>query len=102
MMTDYQWPVKPDLPFTGKWSSWFAALRSGYDINVSWWHTFMEQSEDMFFKAFKESPLYSGSLEDQLRELWDTAKKSSKTQQDTVREQLQKMESLLKEKEEAR
>ena len=100
-MSDFQWPLKPEAPFHGKWSSWFAALRSGYEINLSWWQTFMEQSEEMFFKMFKDSPVYSQAVEQQLREFWEGMTKAQKTQTDIVKEQLQRMEALLKEREEA-
>jgi hypothetical protein len=99
MMTDFPW--KPETAFKGKWSAWVAALRSGYETNVSWWQTCLEQSEEMFFKTFKDAPAYNPALENQIRDLWDIAKKAQKTQQDVVRDQLQKMESLLREKEEA-
>jgi hypothetical protein len=99
VMGDFAWPPTPDSSFQGKWSTWFAAFRSSYEINFSWWQTFMEQSEEVFFKALKESPMHSQSLEEQLREFWETLKKSQKTQQDFVKEQMLKIESLLKEKE---
>jgi hypothetical protein len=99
MMTEFPWSNASEMPFQGKWSTWFAAIRSNYDINVSWWQTFMEQSEEMFFKTFKDSPFYSSSLELQLRELYDGIKRAQSTQQDLVKTQLERMESLLREKE---
>lgn len=102
MMTDFSWPMKPEMPLHGKWSPWFAAMRSSYEINLSWWQTFMEQSEEMFFKMFKESPAHSQAVEQQLREFWEVMAKAQKTQTDIVKDQLQRMENLLKEQEEAR
>jgi hypothetical protein len=101
MMNDFSWPMKPEIPFQGKWSSWFAAMRSSYEINLSWWQTFMEQAEEMFFKMFKESPVHSQAVEQQLREFWEVMTKAQRTQTDIVKDQLQRMEKLLKEKEEA-
>jgi len=102
MATDFSWPMKPDTPFHGKWSSWFAAMRSSYEINLSWWQTFMEQSEETFFKMFKDSPAYTQAVEQQLRGLWEVMEKAQKAQTDIVKEQLQRIETLLKEKEEGR
>lgn len=102
MMTDFPWPVKPDMNFQGKWSNWFGALRSGYEMNVTWWRTFLDQSEQMFFKAFKDSPLRTDALEQQMRDLWASAKKAQHAQQDTVKEQMLKMENLMKDKEEGK
>ena len=99
IMTDFPWPMKPETPFQGKWSSWFAALRSSYEINLSWWQTFIEQSEEMFFKMFKDSPVHTQALEQQLREFWEVIAKAQNTQTDIVKEQLQRMEDLLKQRE---
>ncbi len=99
MMTDFSWMNKADNPFQGKLSTWFAAMRSGYEINVSWWQTFIEQSEEMFFKTFKDSPLYSSSVEQQMREMYEVVKKAQTNQQEIIKEQLSKMENLMKEKE---
>ncbi len=38
---------------------WFAAMRSTYEINSSWWKTLNEQTEEVFFKLFSESPAYT-------------------------------------------
>ncbi len=98
---DLPWMLKPEQIMQGKWSSWFGAIRSSYDVNSAWWNTFMAQSEEAFFKTFKESQLHTGSLEDQLRGLWDVVRKTQKSQVEIVKEQLEKMEKLLKEQEDS-
>ncbi len=102
MVADPGWFPKPEMPFQGHWSSWMAAMRSTYEINMTWWQTFMEHGETVFFKAFKESPLYHSSLDEQIREAWEGIKKTQAAQQQLVKEQFEKIESLLKEKEETR
>ena len=102
MMGDPGWFPKPEMPFQGQWSSWMAAMRSTYEVNMTWWQTFMEQGETVFFKAFKESPFYSAAVEDQIREAWEAIKKTQAAQQKLVKEQFEKIENLLKEGEEAR
>ncbi len=102
MMKDVPWMQKPEMPFTGKWSAWISTLRSTYEVNLSWWQTFMDQGEEIFFKMFKESPMYSSQLEEQMREFWQLIKKSQTGFQETVKDQFQKMETLLKEHEQPR
>ncbi|MBI5572582.1 MAG: hypothetical protein HY914_21740 [Desulfomonile tiedjei] len=82
-----------------KWSSWLAAMRSSYDVNASWWQMFMDQTEEVFFKTFKESPFYNQAAEDQMREYGVNLRKAYTMQQDSVKEYLDRMESLLKDKE---
>lgn len=101
VMADSGWFQKPEMPLHGHWSSWMAAMRSTYEVNMTWWQTFMEQGETVFFKTFKESPFYNSSLEGQIREAWEVIKKTQASQQQLVKEQFEKIESLLKEKEEA-
>jgi hypothetical protein len=101
MMKQYQGP-KSGFSENVNWDTWFAAMRSAYDINFTWLQTFMDQGEEMFFRMFKEAPFYSAGLEQQLRELWNTARKAQKSQSEIALEMFSKMESLLKEKEENR
>ena len=90
---------KMELPFKGNWSSWVAAVRSTYEVNTSWWQTFMDNGEGMFFKMYKESPFYSQALEEQIRECWEAIKRAQEKQQETIKQQFEKMESMLKESE---
>jgi len=99
MMKDMPWMQKPEMQFPGKWSTWISALRSTYEVNLSWWQTFMDQGEEVFFKMLKESPMHSSQLEEQIREFWHLIRKSQAGFQDTVRDQFQKMENLLREHE---
>ena len=102
MAADSRWFQKPEMPFHGHWSSWMAAMRSTYEVNMTWWQTFMEQGETVFFKAFKESPFYNSTLEDQIWEAWEIIKKTQTAQRDLVTEQFEKIENLLKATEDAR
>lgn len=99
MISDAPWMAKPDIPFNGKWSAWVGAIRSTWDTNVAWWGTFMQQSEELFSRMYKESPGYSAAMEEQVRSLWDAIRKAQTTQQELIREQFEKMEGLLKEQE---
>lgn len=82
-----------------KWSSWMAAVRSSHEVNTSWWLMFMDQTEEIFYKTFKESPLYSESAEEQMREFGANLRKAYNLHQDSVKQYLDKMEALLREKE---
>lgn len=102
------WKQSMDMPWNlikpeqiAKGSSLCAAMRSSLDINAAWWKTFMDQWEEIFFKTLRESQFYSNPIEDQLRGLWDLASKTQKSQVEIVKEQLEKMEKLLKEQEDS-
>lgn len=91
------WMPRPEAPFKGKWAAWIGAMRSSYDVNMSWWQTFVEQSEELFLKMFKDSPMYSPAIEVQIRDYWQNLKELQANQQEAIREQFEKMEALLKE-----
>ena len=92
---------KPEFPFHGSWSAWIAAMRSTSEVNAAWWQTFMDQGEGLFFKMFRESPLHNQAIEDQMRESWQIIRNAQQTQHDLIKQQFQKMESMLKEREES-
>jgi hypothetical protein len=102
MMKDAPWMQKPDMAFKGKGSAWISIIRSTCEVNLSWWKIFMDQGEEIFFKMLKESPMYNAHLEEQMREFWELIRKSRSGFQETVNDQLDKMEALLKEHEEHR
>lgn len=101
IMTGEPFAQKAEIPFAGNWSSLIAAMRSTYDVNTAWWQTFIDQGEGLFFKMYKESPVYNQAVEERIRESWDTIKKAQATQQNLIKEQFEKIESLLREKDEA-
>jgi hypothetical protein len=102
MMGDVDWMKGAQGTYPMKWSAWLAAVRSSLDVNASWWQMFIDQTEEVFFKTFKESPFYSKSVEDQMREFGASVRKAQAMQQDSAREYLDKMEALLKERDETR
>jgi len=101
MMKDSPLTPKAEIPFTGNWRSLIAAMRSSYEVNTAWWQTFMDHTEGLLFRMLKESPLYSGAVEERMRESLDAIKKAHATQQVLIREQFDKIESMLKEREES-
>jgi hypothetical protein len=77
------WMHKPELTSAIKGSVLVSLIRSTCEVNLSFWKTFMDQGEELSFKMFKESPMYS----------------SQTGFQQTVKDELDKMEALLKESE---
>lgn len=98
MMSENDW-MKGDSPYQVKWSAWMSAVRSAYDVNASWWQMFLDQTEEVFFKTFKESPFYNKAAEDQIREFGANIRKAQNLQMESVKDYLDKMESTLKDKE---
>lgn len=88
-----------DAGFAGKWSSWISTVRSSYDINMATWKTFMEQSEETFFRGLKQAPFYNEALEKQFRDLWEGLKKAQNLQYEISKSQMEKMEELLRKSE---
>lgn len=99
MLSDPPWLRTPDISLKETWSPWIAAMRSTYDVNTNMWRVILEQGEEAFIKMLKESKLYSQSLESQTREIWESMKKVSKVQRETMEGLLEKMENLLAAKE---
>lgn len=97
MMNEPPWLGKPDLSFLERWTPWFETIRANYDVNISAWNSVMARNEELFFKMLEGSPLYSESLESQIRQIWEAAKSAQRTQQDLFKENLKKIENLLKE-----
>ncbi len=101
MMKDSPLTQKAEIPFAGNWRSLISAMRSTYEVNTAWWQTFMDHSESLLFRMFKESPLHSESVEERMRESLEAIKKAHGTQQELIKEQFDKIESMLKEREES-
>lgn len=99
MMAEPPWLKKADLSLMGKWSPWISTMRSTYETNMSVWDSLSQQTEEFLVKMYKDSPQYSEAAEGQIREVWNSIKNANKTQRDFVMENLQKLESMLKEKE---
>ncbi len=92
------WLKQPQSPPVGSWSSWFATIRSTYDLNMGAWKTMLEHSEEAFFSMLKDSPIHSESFEAQLRQIWATMKTAQEAQHQVIRDGFRQMESMLKEK----
>ena len=90
------WWQEPEALSMAKWSSWIATTRSTYEVNMSVWKSFVEQSERNFFKMFKKSPVWTENLEAQIRQLWDGLKQAQETQHDLMLKHWKKIEDLLR------
>lgn len=101
LMKDSPLAKKAEIPYKENWRSMIEAMRSSYEVNTAWWQTFIDHCEGLLFRMLKESPLYSEVVEDKMRESLDAIKKAHSTQQVLVREQFDKIESMLKEREES-
>jgi hypothetical protein len=71
-------------------------MRATYEMNMGVWKGLVEQSEENFFKLFKQSPFWNDDLEGQMREAWQGLKKAQTSQFDILRTQWEKMEDLLR------
>jgi hypothetical protein len=92
------WPTKPEAYYQGIVAPWIAAMRTAYEDGVTNWNKFTEMSEDVMFKMLKQAPMVDSEVEGRIREISLAAKKAQKTQQDLVRENFERVESLFKEK----
>jgi len=95
MLAKSPWVQQPEAAFLDKWNSWISTMRSGYELNTNTWNTFLEQSEETFFKALRQTVSHNQTAETQWREMWNGLKKACATQQELVKNQLDKMEELL-------
>ena len=99
MASGAPWMRKPGTTSMDFWGQWIAGMRSAGELNMNALKVLVENSEEVFFKMFKESQLYTQSLEEQLRENWGALKKAQKAQQKAAEELLVRIEDLLKKEE---
>jgi len=97
----FPWMPSPEMPLQGRLAAWVGAMRSTYEVHMSWWQTFTGQSEELFLKMFKDSPMYNAEVEEQLRNAWQKLGELQVQQRENIREQFVRMEALLKEQEKA-
>jgi len=90
------WTKKPEASLLDFWDQWLTGVRSANELNMNAWKVLVENSEDAFFKMFKESQAYSQSMEQQLRENWEVLKRAHKAQQKAAEDFLASVQSLLK------
>jgi Fe2+ transport system protein B len=62
------------------------------------WNSVASQSERVFFRMLKESPWYSSELENEIREITEAIKNARATQLDLVKENFDRIEKLVKER----
>jgi hypothetical protein len=99
MASGAPWMKKPETTLMDFWNQWIAGMRSASELNLNAVKVLVENSEEIFFKMFKESQLYSKSIEEQLRENWEALKNTQKAQQKATEDLLGTMENLLKREE---
>lgn len=99
MAPNPDWWGKNDWASLTKVSPWLAVMRSAYDVNMHSLKIAAEYNEEVFFNIFKESPVYSASMESQLRDIMEGVKQSHEAQAEAVKSRLEKMESLIKDAE---
>jgi hypothetical protein len=95
------WMKKPEASVLDFWNHWLTGVRSANELNMNAWKVLVENTEDAFFKMFKESQAYSESMEQQLRENWGILKQAQKAQQKAAEDFLVSIQNLLKKQEEA-
>ncbi len=99
MAPNPDWWRKNDWASFMKVSPWLAVMRSTYDVNMHALKIAAEYHEEVFFNIFKESPVYSASMESQLRDIMEGMKQSQEARAEAVKSRLEKMESLIKDTE---
>jgi hypothetical protein len=92
------WVNKSQEALQQGWSNWIANMRTAYDSNMAVWDSVASQSEKAFFRMLKESPWYSGELENEIREVAEAIKNARNTQMELVKENFDRIEKLVKER----
>ncbi len=96
MMEKGPWWQEPQALDLARWRAWVSAMRSAYEINVRSWKIFLKHGEETFFLMFKRSPMWNEAAEAQMRSIWDGLDKALETQEEAVKQQWERMESLVK------
>lgn len=90
------WVDKSQQALQYGWSTWISNMRTAYDANMAVWNSVASQSEKVFFRMLKESPWYSSELENEIREITDSIKNARTTQMELVKENFDRIETLIK------
>jgi hypothetical protein len=77
------------------WNRWFETVRFSYEMGVSNWNKIMEQSLDVWFKSYQKSKNYSESVEGQIRQSWESLKKTQHGQEEKTREILGNINTII-------
>jgi len=92
------WFSEVDDSLLKGWIPVVETMRTSCETGISAWNSFADKNEQMFFKMLKGSPFHNEALESQLRAYCDQTKKAQTACQDILKENLQKMEGMLKKK----
>ena len=82
--------------FQNNMAKWIESMNSAYASNMEAWNKLIQQNEELFFKMFRQSPVYNETAENTMRDAWSEIVKAQKTYQDLVRESLATIENSLK------
>ncbi len=100
LVTKPKWFSEADDSMLKGWIPVVESMRTSCETGISAWNSVTEKNEQMFFQMLKGSPFHSEALESQLRTCCDQTRKARIVYQDLLKENLQKMESMLKKKSE--
>ena len=92
------WLSASDDSLSRRWIPIVESMRTSCETGISAWNSVSQKNEQMFFKVFKESPLHSEALESQIRAYCDQTRRAQTVYQDLLKENLAKMEDMLKKK----
>jgi hypothetical protein len=90
------WPRTTAAVSREAMSQWIATMRSACESNADAWNTLTQQGEEIFFRTFKESPLFDERVETTMRQAWSTMVRAQKAQQDVAIASMAKIEELIK------
>lgn len=93
-------PKTGRVAFQNNMTKWIESMNSTYASNMEAWNKLIQQNEELFFKMFRQSPVYNETAENTMRDAWSTIVKAQKAHQDVVRESLAIIENSLKESQE--
>jgi hypothetical protein len=98
LVTKPIWFSEVDDSLLKRWIPIVETMRTSCETGISAWNSVAEKSEQMFFKMLKGSPFHNEALESQLHTYCDQTKKAQTVCQDILKENLEKVEGMLKKK----
>jgi len=91
-----EWPKNAGAASKEAMGQWIATMRTACESNMDAWGKLTQQGEEIFFKMFKQSPMYNDRAESTMKQAWANMTRAQKAQRDVLAASLARLEELIK------
>lgn len=96
LLAEDPWTREAESALLSWYIPWLSVARDAYDINTTAWNTLRAQGDEYISSLYRQLPLYSEQMADELKKLSEIAGEARESQQRIVRDSFDKMVNLIK------